>query len=315
MSSTAVARKRKKQARIKYRRMRESDLLDAERIVVRALNHLRKEVNLEPIKTRITAPWPIQVHFLKSDPDGHFVALNERNRIVGYASSIVREHEWYLAMLFVLPSYQTSGVGGKLLEKALKYGEKMNCTRHALATFSYNPQAIAVYTRRGMPPQAVTLMMSRKRSAFRNVKPELQLKVRTVENEKKVNRFNRLDRKIRGVARPEEHFFWLSDPDHHLLEFRDGRKFAGYAVINNKGQVGPIAAAKPVYLESMVAYCINSELLSDAEVIKLFAHGEQSGVLELLLRSGFRIVESTLVMASERFSDPTCYLPGNLAHY
>ncbi len=284
---------------------------------LRSLNHLRNQANLPPVKTKITQPSPLLLHFLRTDPEGHFVAVNEKNRIVGYASSIVREFEWFLAMLFVTPSCQTSGIGRKLLERAMKYGEKAGCTRLALATFSYNPQAIAVYSKQGMPPNAAVLMLSRGEKTGRRgkLKPELTLNMNEVTDEGKLGRLSDLDRKVRGIARPEEHFFWLGSEGYKTFEFRDGRKFAGYAVMSKTGLIGPIATTKPEYLEPILVHCLNSSPFPETARNVIFVHGEQKRLLQTLLGAGFRIEEVTLVMASERFSDPMRYLPGTLAHY
>jgi len=297
--------------------MREADQVEAERMVLRSLNHLRKQANLTPIKLRITQPGPMLLHFLRSDPEGHFVAVNDKGKIVGYASSIVREFEWYLAMLFVMPSYQTAGVGRKLLERTMMYGEKAGCTRWALATFSYNPQAIAVYSKRGMPPQAAVLMLDRKKDpkAALSLRPTVRLTATEATDEKSVEKLSKLDRKVRGMARPEEHFFWLNTDGYKVFEYRDGRKLAGYAMMSKSGLIGPVAATKPEYLESILVQSLKSDVFQDIKNHRIVNLGEQKEILMTLLGAGFRISETLLVMASERFSDPTRYIPGTLAHY
>ncbi len=317
MSTRTKSRKAGKADKVSYRRMREADQLEAEKMFLRSYNHLRKQANLPQFKGKISRPNPMLLHFLRSDPEGHFVAVNEAGRIVGYASSIIREMEWYLAMLFVLPSYQTAGVGRELLTRTMKYGAKAECTRYALATFAYNPQAIAVYSKQGMPPQATVLQLDRKQDPKMPIKlkPSLELAMKEVTSERAISRLTRLDRKVRGTARPEEHFFWLSTDGFKVLEFREGRKFAGYAMMSRSGMIGPVAATRPEYLQPILVNCLLSDFFTDAIIRRVFVHGEQKELLAYLLDAGFRITEPLLVMTSERFSDPQRYMAGTLAHY
>ena len=45
--------------------------------------------------------------------------MDGRERLVAFASAVVRERFWYLSMLFVLPEFQGAGLGRALLRQVL----------------------------------------------------------------------------------------------------------------------------------------------------------------------------------------------------
>ena len=71
-------------------------------------------------------------------------------RIVGFGSAILRERLWYLSMLFVLPGFQSGGLGRTLLSRLLPSDEGVV---RATATDSAQPIANALYASIGMAPR------------------------------------------------------------------------------------------------------------------------------------------------------------------
>lgn len=267
---------------------------------------------------KLRQPPSLLVHMLKTDPEGSFVAHDRKGKLVGFAMSLIREDEWFLAFLFVDPTLQSKGLGQKLLDKAMRYGKKNGCKRWALVTFSYNPQAIAVYTKMGMPPQRPLLTMERKRAkgkSFKKLRVPIKLTMKKITDEKYINRLTSLDRRARQLARPEEHFFWLSDENYDTLIFHDGKKLAGYAVVNSRGMVAPVVASEPKYLVSLLAHAVEWGVAQGHKYQIMFVQGEQLEVIRMLMKAGFHIDETTLFMASEQVSDPKLYIPATLAHF
>jgi ribosomal protein S18 acetylase RimI-like enzyme len=304
---------------ITIRRTRQADLIDAIMLVMTTANHLRRKRGMPVSRIKkLKQPPGLLVHFLKTDPEGSFVAHDRKGKLVGFTMAMIREDEWYLAFLFVDPTLQSKGIGQKLLDKAMRYGKKNNCKRWALCTFAFNPQAIAVYTKMGMPPQRPLLTMERKRKddeAFKKLRAPIKLTVTKITEEKYINRLTALDRRARQLARPEEHFFWLADENYNTLIFHDGKKLVGYAVVNSRGMVAPVVASDPKYLVSLMAYAVEWGAAQGHKFQILFVQGEQLEVLRMLMKAGFHIDETTLVMASEQVSDPKLYIPATLAHF
>ncbi len=301
------------------RRTKQSDLIDAITLVMTTTNDLRRRRGMSVTKvTKLKEPPPLLVHMLKSDPEGSFVAVGAKGKVVGFTMAVIREDEWYLAFLFVDPLQQSHGLGQKLLDKAMKYGRSNNCRRWALATFAVNPQAVAVYSKLGMPPQRPLLSMDRKRNAaasFKKLRVPVKLSMKIVTDEIYVNRLTELDRRARQLARPEEHLFWLNEPTYSTLAFFDGRKLVGYAVVSSRGMIAPAVAAKPEYLSSILAEAVNWSMAQNATFQIVFVQGCQAEIIKMLMAAGFHIDEVTLMMASEPISDPTLYVPATLAHF
>jgi ribosomal protein S18 acetylase RimI-like enzyme len=304
---------------ITIRRTRQTDLIDAIALVMNTMNHLRRKRGMPTIRIKnLKQPPPLFVHMLKTDPEGSFVAQDSKGKLVGFAMSLIREDEWYLALLFVNPTLQSKGLGHKLLDKAMRYGKKNGCKRWALATYAYNPQAIALYTKMGMPAQRPLLTMERKRKddeAFKRLRAPVKLTLTKITEEKYINRLTALDRRARQLARPEEHFFWLADENYDTLIFHDGKKLVGYGVVSSRGMVAPVVASDPKYLVSIMAHAVEWGATQGHKYQIMFVQGEQLEVIRMLMTAGFHIDETTLVMASEQVSDPKLYIPAHLAHF
>ncbi len=77
-------------------------------------------------------------------------ATEPEERIVAFASAVARERLWYLSMLFVLPDYQRSGLGRRLLDSVLPMDGTM---ARATATDSAQPISNALYAMYGVAPR------------------------------------------------------------------------------------------------------------------------------------------------------------------
>jgi GNAT superfamily N-acetyltransferase len=85
-------------------------------------------------------------HLLATDPGGAWVA-EEDGRVIGGGLAIEREGIWGLSLLVVLPEYQSSGVGGALLERCLAYAG--GGSRGAIILASPDHRALRAYARAG----------------------------------------------------------------------------------------------------------------------------------------------------------------------
>ena len=83
---------------------------------------------------------------LSSDPGGSWVAERD-GRVVGCASSILREDVWGLSMFVVDTAAQGAGLGRELLARAVAYGDG---ARGRIILASRDPRAIDSYLRLGL---------------------------------------------------------------------------------------------------------------------------------------------------------------------
>lgn len=84
-------------------------------------------------------------HFLLTDPRGSWVATDTDDRVIGLAQSFVRESYVVLSLLGVVPSAQSAGAGGALLERSLAHGAGLRGTIQA----SLDPRAVRLCARAG----------------------------------------------------------------------------------------------------------------------------------------------------------------------
>ena len=91
----------------------------------------------------------LYAHLQATDPERFVVATvpdDGRERVVAFASAVVRERFWYLSMLFVLPEFQGAGLGRALLRQVLPHGDT---SARATATDSAQPISNALYASYG----------------------------------------------------------------------------------------------------------------------------------------------------------------------
>ncbi|MFH1891227.1 MAG: GNAT family N-acetyltransferase [Candidatus Zixiibacteriota bacterium] len=301
--------------RISIRKLKDEELKQAYRLVMNSFNALRRKNNLNPMKYRATRPDPFLLHLKRTDPDGCIGAF-DGDRMVGYASAIIRDYQWYLAFLFVTPGKWNKGVGRKLLTRSLKIADTENIRLFSLCTFSYNPAAVALYSSFGMTPmEPIPVFMWPRDSKvkLKVTKPAAKLTTRIITDYEELGFINKLDVKNRGLARPEDHKFALDKPDTEVVMFYDGRRPVGYSVLQPEGPIAPISAREPQYLADMVNWSIRRQLERETKVILIFCPGSNAKMVQHLLKTGMKIREINLLMSNKRFGDLECYLPANLA--
>jgi GNAT superfamily N-acetyltransferase len=124
-------------------------------------------VELRPADTaaraRLTARSQTRVgHLQETDPEGAWVAELD-GEVVGVALAIVREGVWGLSLFGVRPGLQGQGIGGPLLEGALRTAA--GC-RGAIILSSSDPRAMRRYFRAGfrvLPCLAAAGLLNRSR--------------------------------------------------------------------------------------------------------------------------------------------------------
>ena len=133
---------------LRIRPMDETDVAVAERISDDAFFALdtatRSPSGPEPRRRspQHRATWEARTRsFLDSDPGGSWVAERD-GEVIGLATSFRREAVWCLATFAVRPGLQGAGVGVRLLQAALSYGDHL--PRGMLAA-SVDPRALRRY--------------------------------------------------------------------------------------------------------------------------------------------------------------------------
>ncbi|MFH1278092.1 MAG: GNAT family N-acetyltransferase [Candidatus Eisenbacteria bacterium] len=293
---------------IRIRRARRKDLLPAARLLVRTFNRLRADTGKEPLPFRPATVPPLCDHIRRTDPD-LFLCAWRGERMAGFASAVVRGKQWYLAWLFVDPRYQDRGVGKMLLERVWRDGPGMT---HALATMTYNQQAVGIYTRFGMIPHELITMMEGERGRVRAPEPtrlEIERRLRPAD----LAWIHSLETEIRGYPHRSEWRFWMGEEGYEPLLFRRRGRPVAYGLLCPRGIIGPIGAARPADLVPAAAEAVRIHLETKKEDLRFFAPNSNGDLYRFLHRLGFRNQEMLLFMTDTPYGDFRRYVPASLA--
>jgi GNAT superfamily N-acetyltransferase len=88
-----------------------------------------------------------QRHLLATDPDGGWVAEDDAGELAGVSVGILRDDVWGLSLLDVRADLQARGIGRRLLDAALAYGDG---ARGRIVLSSTDPRAMRRYARAGL---------------------------------------------------------------------------------------------------------------------------------------------------------------------
>ncbi len=143
------------------RKMRVEDLSEVKRIDSLAWDDLRKRFYPDIVKI---APRTDQnlLSYMRSDPEGAFVAVDDFAGIIGSSFSHVLGRTGWAGPVSVLPSYQGRGAGKELLRMCLRYLESARCTDIGLETMPESQLNIGMYLRVGLRPAGLVLVMGKR---------------------------------------------------------------------------------------------------------------------------------------------------------
>jgi GNAT superfamily N-acetyltransferase len=99
----------------------------------------------EPEESRVSRVLGRIAHLVETDAGGAWVAEAE-DAVVGLALALMREGVWGLSLFAVAPELQGQGIGKRLLDAALAYGDG---ARGAIILSSEDPKAMRRYARAG----------------------------------------------------------------------------------------------------------------------------------------------------------------------
>lgn len=259
-------------------------------------------------------------HLRATDPERFVAAVHadgDGERVVGFASAVIRERLWFLSMLFVLPEFQGAGVGHRLLARVLPEDDAM---ARSTATDSAQPISSALYASYGIVPRMPLLNLSGlplRPEAF----GELPSGVVPVPFEsiaagppdgpghrRLAEAVDGLDRKVLGVAQSVDHGFLLSEGRHGwLYQGPDGLP-VGYGYAGEAGRLGPVAAHDESLVAPILGHLTSAVIPRGA--FATWVGGAADRAIVALLGAGFRMESFPILVCWDRpFADFARYLP------
>ena len=258
-------------------------------------------------------------HLRSTDPERFVVACRrdptapEGERIVAFASAVVRERLWFLSMCFVLPELQGGGVGRALLER-LAPPDAPDTVR-ATATDSAQPIANALYASLGLVPRVPLLNLIGSPSrpeAFgalpSGVRPIPFERLATEGHGSLVAIVDALDAETLGIRHPVDHRYLRNEGRRGFLyQGPDGSPLAyGYAA--EAGRVGPVAARDPELIAPILGHLTREIVPRGA--FAMWLPGTADRAVVGALHAGFRLEPFPVLLCWDRpMPDLTRYLP------
>jgi GNAT superfamily N-acetyltransferase len=310
---------------VRVRPARPDDLDGCWTVFRTAINDYIGRLGQEPIPPEGHPVARLWAHARSTDPDRFVVATvpddtdGAGERVVAFASAVLREHVWFLSMLFVLPEFQGAGVGRDLFTRVARGG-----TIRATCTDSAQPISNALYALADIVPRMPLLNLTglpQRPESF----GELPSGVVPIPFEDAVagppddgadglghrmlvDAVDALDRDLLGFTHPDDHRYLQAEPRSGWLYRGPDGSPVGYGYATAAGRVGPIAVRDAALLGPMLGHLTSAVVPRGA--FALWIGGAADRALVPALQAGFRLEPfPILVCWDQPFADFSRYLP------
>ena len=331
----AVARSRTSTAGLACRPATPDELPVCGAIWRTSINDYIVRLGQDEIPAEVNAATRLFIHLQATDPDRFIVATvpddDAGERVIAFASAVVRERLWYLSMLFVLPEFQGSGLGRELLARVLPsdtgeagdaadLGHDAGALVRATATDSAQPISNALYALNDIVPRMPLLSLTglpQRPEAFGDLPSGIvPLAFDGIAmgpsdgqgHRMLVDAIDALDRELLGVAHPVDHRFLRSEGRHGWLYRGPDGEPIGYGYAGEAGRVGPIAVRDDALLAPVLGHLTSAVVPRGAFAV--WVAGAADRALVPALRAGFRLDPFPVLLCWDRpFADFSRYLP------
>ena len=289
-----------------------------------SINDYIDRLNRPLIPDDLTSIMALYEHLQATDPERFVVATRPDadapggERIIGFASAVVRGRSWFLAMLFVLPEEQGLGLGRTLLEAVLPPAEAG--LHLGTAIDSAQPITSALYSLYGMLPRLPILNLIgelRHPEALTELPPgvtatpfesiaagppdgpghrELSAAVAAI------------DREILGYEHPQDHRHLRRSGRRGFLYRDAGGAVLGYGYGSEVGRVGPVAVLRADLLGPVLGHLLRA--VRPRGAYAAWVPGSATDAVTTLLAAGLRIEPFPVLLCWDRpLVDFSRYLP------
>ena len=235
-------------------------------------------------------------HVLHHDPGGAWVAEDD-GRITGVALALVRERVWILSLFAVDAEARKTGVGGRLLRRALAYAE--GC-KGAMIASSTHPAAMRSYARAGFDLHP-TLSAS---GPVRRASIPAGLAVRE-GTEQDLELAAEVDRAVRGAAHGPDLERMLGTGCRLLVA--EGPSGRGYAA-ERSGSPAVLAATEPGVAQDLLWACLERAPAEERAEVDWIT-GRQNWAVPAVLEAGLSLSPFGPICTRGDLGPLTPYLP------
>jgi GNAT superfamily N-acetyltransferase len=286
-------------------------------------------------------------HLLATDPERFRVAIMGapgRDRLVGFAIGLQREHVWFLSQLYVLPAEQRHGIGRALFSLVLPSDAQAgDADRSRAATDSGEPAARpgvlatctdaaqpisnALYSKLGIVARLPVFNLVGRPSSPRAL-PQLPEGVDAVPLQPGGNQAHRnpaapgktdlaqvvdtIDRAVLGYAHRADHDFLRVQGRSGFLYRTAAGDPLGYGYSSAAGRFGPVALLDETLTGPVIGHLLRA--IEPRGAASVWVPGANDRAMVALLRAGFRLEGFPAMLCWTRpFAAFERYLPAGLA--
>ena len=300
---------RVKATRVRYRQARPDDVVTCARIFVRAATDLSRRHGVVTPPPRVRDMTPSLAHIQRTDPKGFHVA-EASGRVVAFASTIRRGKTHFLSMFWALPSLQSQGIGRRLLTRAFQAPHPpASAIRCVYASLDLRAQAL--YLKFGMPARGMIYSLGG--APKRSPRPERAVALIPLGKPNEVSPemlrvAARYDRTFRGSRRDDDIRFIMGLPGARFFLVRAGGVVRGYAIVNEKGRIGPACVTDETYTRGLAWALVEAARSMKAPSVSVLVPGLNAGALDVFFQAGLRASFLGVWMSAKPIGAMECYL-------
>jgi hypothetical protein len=254
-------------------------------------------------------------HLAHHDGDG-FLTASLGDDVVGFSTSYVRSRQFVLAHLWLLPEVAPQEAAEALLRRSLAFGERAGVAdwgAHVLGGAAVQGLCFRFGLRPRFPVYRLTMAYDEARRLgleLAKLLPGRELTEELLNRHAGSADLERLDRLVRGIARPMDHEYWLTGRRLRVAAVREGKRIAGYGY-GGAGQCGPVAAATGDAALAALGWALQFAAAANPSAVEVMVPAPFESALEQLLDAGAACRAATLWMTRQPANGMERYiLPG-----
>jgi len=274
---------------VTYRLGSPGDAVEAARIIVASLNDLLARQNRPPMAGTGEVMSAVLAHLARTDPQRFWVVAGG-GRLVAFASAWVRGDLCFLSGLFVLPDWQGRGLGGALIERAMR-GYPSSSRAAAVMSSAANPVSNRLYARRGMYALMPVLYL-KGNVAMRSTRITLGGLEAAPLSVADLDDLRAVDGAVTALDRTPDHAWLLGEAGREGWLFRRHGTAAGYAYLGGDGTegvvaLGPVATVRAEAQEPVLGFLLAQAAERGAATATVVVPGHNLRAQRLLWQAGF----------------------------
>ena len=278
---------------ITYREARPEDLPECVHLFAEAMTDLLRRHNVPVPDKPLTTGFRLSMyqHILST---GIFHVAEQAGHVVGFASAIVRDRQWFLAGFWVRPGMQRQHIGMPLLRRVWDAGRASGATTYFVWASSDHP-ALSAYMKIGMLPGTQLMEFEGQ------PKPAPASAAYTTRPLNKAVALG-LEKIVLGARREQDLDFLVRSGWQGTQVLREGIG-VGYFFVH-EDHVGPAAWTHPRHADAVLSLACGG-----LQHVVLAVPGMNHDAIQFAFKSGLRLEDFSHLLMTSPFGHLDRYIP------